>query len=138
MNVIRRGNSISPHDSRENGRASDFKDINTDLQEFELDEQEMRQERNTQRDQLDLDRRKMLIRIYFENEEDPKKRKNIYNRLMMHYHPDKNQDLDQCLTNELVNYLNENKTEFKTAKTLHGKTSSGKWVKNHQSKYYCK
>ena len=73
----------------------------------------------------------MLIRIYFENEEDPKKRKNIYNRLMMQYHPDKNQDLDKCLTHELVNFLSDNKAEFKTSKSVRGKVPAAKWVKNH-------
>jgi len=43
------------------------------------------------------------------------KRRDAYNKLLIHYHPDKNKNLHPELSASLMNYIIDNKDKFKNS-----------------------
>jgi len=63
--------------------------------------------------EIEYYKRKLVIDDFFKRVLDRERRKAVFKRLMLHYHPDKNKGLDPQLASQLFQYLRLNKIEFK-------------------------
>ena len=55
----------------------------------------------------------MLIEDYFKNEKCDSKRGEVFRKLLLHYHPDKNKNLDEQTARDVFQFLQERKKSFK-------------------------